>query len=161
MKKDLMSGALLVGEAVASAGAFAAINVAKANTKRGTYAIGVKKDAMGLTTGEGGVDVDVIVGAALVLGAAFAPSSMAPHLAALGVGALATYSTRMGGHLAAKAGTDGIRRDAAGNVVAGIPGHGYLRGFDQRYLASAPDPYVSRYGFQTAAPVAAPGAHRF
>jgi hypothetical protein len=161
MKKDLMTGAILVAEAVAAAGALSALNVAKGNTNRGTYAIGANKE-----TGKGGVDLDIALGAALVLGAAFAPAGIAPHLAALGVGGLATAGARMGAKYGAS------KAPQMSQTAAGMPGHGYLRGFDQRYLPSAPDPFVSRFGFHpTAAGERAvaplydhahfPGAHRF
>lgn len=147
MKKDLMTGAILVAEAVAAAGALSAVNVAKSNTNRGTYAIGANK-----TTGDGGLDIDLAVGAVLVIGAAFAPSGIAPHLAALGIGGLATAGARMGAKYGAK----------KGQSVPGIPpGHGYLRAFEPRQMAGQPDPFVSRYGWQHAGEHVPAGAHRF
>ena len=144
---------------VAAATALAAVNVSKQNNSRGTYAFAVKPD------GSGGIDLDVSVGAALLLIAAVAPSSVSPHLAALGVGALSTFGSRMGANYGAK-------HAQMAQTTAGIPGHGYLRGFDQRYLPGPVDPLASRYGFQpSAAGVAAvrplydhahfPGSHRF
>lgn len=145
MKKDLMTGAILVAEAVAAAGALSAVNVAKTNTNRGTYAIGANKQ-----TGAGGVDIDLAIGAVLVIGAAFAPSGIAPHLAALGVGGLATAGARMGAKYGAKQSTQGVP-----------PGHGYLRAFEPRQMPGAPDPFVARYGWQHAGEHVPAGAHRF
>jgi len=131
--KDLMQGALLIVEACAAAGALAAVNTAKANTSRGTYALMVKKDGMGLSTGEGGIDLDVALGAGLVLIAAVAPAGIAPHLAALGAGGLATYASRMGTKYGQKQAAAAAH--AAGQnptTVDGMP-YGTLSGYAPRW----------------------------
>jgi len=94
-------GALLSAEVVAAASVLAYANAKSPNTNRGTYALGANK-----TTGKGGVDVDVAIGASLVLvGAALLSSkyaSYAPHVVAVGAGALATYGSRTGALVAYK-----------------------------------------------------------
>lgn len=140
---NLMSGALLVVEAVAAAGALSAINAAKSNTNRGTYAFAAKDD------GTGGVDMDVAVGAGLLLIAAVAPASIAPHVAALGVGALSTYASRAGTNY-------GVKHQSVKGVPYGSFSHGHAR------QAFGPvDPFAQ--GFAAAQPVYQnhPGAHRF
>jgi hypothetical protein len=155
-KADLMTGALLVVEAVAAAGALAAVNTAKMNTERGTYAFMVKKDSLGNSTGKGGVDLDVALGAGLVLIAAVAAAkapAIAPHLAALGAGALATYGARMGNDYGTKRAVAAAHADDSGKssgpvlmgqahqaalqqTTAGVPGYstyGTLSGYAPRW----------------------------
>jgi hypothetical protein len=174
-KADLMTGALLVVEAVAAAGALAAVNTAKMNTERGTFALMVKKDAQGNSTGKGGVDLDVALGAGLVLVAALAASkgaAIAPHLAALGAGGLATYGARMGNDWGTKRAVAAAHADDSGKsagpvlmgqahqaalqqTTAGVPGHtafGSLSGYSPRWgqPLGQIDPFVS--GFANAQP---------
>ena len=88
-------GALLGAEAVAAAGVLSYVNTKTANSDRGTYALGANK-----ITGQGGVDVDVLLGSGLVvLGAVLLSSKyakFAPHAVALGAGALSTFASRTG-----------------------------------------------------------------
>jgi hypothetical protein len=151
MKKDLLQGALLVVEAVAAAGALAAVNQAKTNTTRGTYALMVKKDPAGNPTGEGGVDLDVALGAALVLVAAVAPSGIAPHLAALGAGGLACYGARKGAEYGAKRAAANTDQTHAG--IPGYTNYGSLSGYTPRWgqPLGQIDGYVA--GFGNAQPV--------
>ena len=152
MKKDLLQGALLVVEAVAAAGALAAVNTAKTNTTRGTFALMVKKSLTGEPTGEGGIDLDVALGATLVLVAAVAPAGIAPHLAALGAGGLACYGARIGAEYGAKQNL--VNRDS-NQTVPGLPlgfghtGYGSLSGYAPRYgqpIVGHIDAYTAGFG---------------
>lgn len=120
MKKDLLTGALLVGEVVLAAGAAAALNTAKANSVRGTYAVAVKAD------GTGGVDLDLAAGVALLLVSAILPDGIAPHAAAVGAGALACYTAREGASLGAQHAAQnttmaGTQQTAAGSLSQYFP----------------------------------------
>jgi len=113
MKKDLLTGALLVGEVVLAAGAAAALNTAKTNSVRGTYAVAVKAD------GTGGVDLDLAAGIALLLVSAIAPDALAPHVAAVGAGALACYTAREGAQLGAQHAAQSQQMGTTSAAVAG------------------------------------------
>jgi hypothetical protein len=88
-----------------------------------------------------------------VLLAAVAPSSIAPHLAALGAGGLATYGARMGAQYGNKRAQEAHGMDQQTSGIPGYTAYGTLSGYAPRFAQPMGqiDPFVA--GFSNAQPV--------